>query len=454
MLRFNTAIFYDVENLTQGNNFSKNFIQNFSLKPIYQQILDLPIVDHIALQRAYGNWSDARLSVLRGEINELGIDPIQIFGFARHHIKNAADIQLAVDAMDITLTRSHIDVYVIVSGDGGFASLAKKLHEYGRQVVGCAYGTATNDILRSVCDAFVELPSPYEVTVTPVLREKGKVNDKGLGVGITHSLVLALAETLTPLEIEIRSDGALPKGKVLAQSERIMHWFSTDSEARHLISQGGIHLSVIREAFKYGIPSFKAEQMGFGKFAEFLQFICRDKDVCVGMTPPTNYLLISRFYPPRNTILLPDVYPEDLHRNDRYQNLLASGKPRIVIPPPDDFTTIIQAFYPLNPQSLGLNTVVELLSQVLPQFERDLLNTVCITLIQCQILQGNFPQKPLAEQLFSLAKQVVDDRTIALHSPEDIIQAVRDQGETKLRSILQEDFQPQVFATLFPMASQ
>ena len=41
MLRFNTAIFYDVENLTQGNNFSKDFIEILSLKSIYKQITDL-----------------------------------------------------------------------------------------------------------------------------------------------------------------------------------------------------------------------------------------------------------------------------------------------------------------------------------------------------------------------------------------------------------------------------
>lgn len=76
--RFNTAIFYDLENLTQGNNFSKDFIQHFSLRPIYQKINDLEIVDRISLQRAYANWSDARLSVLKTEINQLGIDPVQI----------------------------------------------------------------------------------------------------------------------------------------------------------------------------------------------------------------------------------------------------------------------------------------------------------------------------------------------------------------------------------------
>jgi len=129
---FNTAILYDIENLTKGYSFSKDFIKELSLKQIYRQILEVDIVNKICLQRAYANWSDHRLSLLRGEINELGIDPIQIFGFARYHKKNAADIQLVVDTMDITIRFPHIEVYVIVSGDGGFASLAKKLHEYGK----------------------------------------------------------------------------------------------------------------------------------------------------------------------------------------------------------------------------------------------------------------------------------------------------------------------------------
>ncbi|MFZ4665549.1 MAG: NYN domain-containing protein [Prochlorotrichaceae cyanobacterium] len=454
MLRFNTAIFYDVENLTQGNNFSKDFIEMFSLKSIYKQIADLAIVDHVALQRAYANWSDPRLSVLKNEINELGIDPIQIFGFSRHQIKNAADIQLAVDAMDITLTRPHISVYVVVSGDGGFSSLAKKLHEYGRQVVGCAYGTAANEILKSVCDYFIELSLPLE---SPGLGKKTLLyNDKGFGVGITHPLVVRLAKTILPLE----DQGSIESLDVIVQySKKLIRWFYEDAESRIQINLNGIHLSVIREAFKHGMRSFKAERMGFSKFAEFLQFICADEPVCIGIQPPSNLLLLSRTEIPGGVEVFPDISAEDLHSVDRYQNLLATGKPRIVVNPIISdrslFLSIIHHIGFINDRFMNdrgytLLEWIDRLGQYFPQCNAEDLNDFCLTLVNCQLLGSKPEDKSLLEPVFQLRSHF---RSADLRSPEWgnlIWQQIRDMAGSKLRSILNEDFRLEVFNQIFP----
>jgi uncharacterized LabA/DUF88 family protein len=159
---FNTAIFYDIENLLKGYSSSQQMAANLSLEKILGAIKQTEQLSQIAVQRAYANWSDPRLAVMRGEINELGIEPIQVFGFSRDQKKNAADIQLAIDAIDLAHVRPSLEVFVIVSGDGGFASLAKKLHEYGKTVIGCAYRSAANKIFQAVCDAFVWITAPDE----------------------------------------------------------------------------------------------------------------------------------------------------------------------------------------------------------------------------------------------------------------------------------------------------
>lgn len=159
---FNTAIFYDIENLTKGYNYGPELLDNLSLAEIYSAIAGSNHVGNIAVQRAYANWSDSRLRRLQSDIVNLGIDPIQIFGFGRGPSKNAADIQLAIDAMEIAATRPSIDVFAIVSGDGAFASLAKKLHEYGKIAIACSYETQKNRVLESVCDAFIPLEDPEE----------------------------------------------------------------------------------------------------------------------------------------------------------------------------------------------------------------------------------------------------------------------------------------------------
>lgn len=170
-MEFNTAIFYDVENLLKGYSFSQELISSLSLKEIMQRIRDTGKIGQVAVQRAYANWSDPRLNIMRGEIIELGIDPIQIFGFSRGLHKNAADIQLAIDAVDLAHIRPSLQIFVIVSGDGAFASLAKKLHEYGKTIIGCAYKKATNRVFEAVCDAFVWITDPDEEKEEEKIRE-------------------------------------------------------------------------------------------------------------------------------------------------------------------------------------------------------------------------------------------------------------------------------------------
>ncbi|QSJ15637.1 NYN domain-containing protein [Nostoc sp. UHCC 0702] len=152
---FNTAILYDIENLTKGN---RRPTFNFSLRRITQQIKEIDIVDKIAMQCAYADWSSRSLRTIKNEVQILGIEPIQIFGFSFQ--RNAADIQLTIDAIELIHRRPSLQVFVIVSGDGAFASLAKKLHEYGKTVIGCAYKTQTNRVLEAVCDYFISIPEP------------------------------------------------------------------------------------------------------------------------------------------------------------------------------------------------------------------------------------------------------------------------------------------------------
>ncbi|MEH1935330.1 MAG: NYN domain-containing protein [Nostoc sp.] len=160
--QFNTAIFYDIENLTMGRN---NPNLNFSLKEIQTNLEKTTLVNKIAIQCAYADWSDSRLRLLKNEIQELGIEAIQIFDYS--HKRNAADMQLAIDVMELAQSRPTLQVFVIVSGDGAFAALAKKLHEYGKTVIGCAYEGQINRILKSVCDRFIPIPAPQIQIPTP-----------------------------------------------------------------------------------------------------------------------------------------------------------------------------------------------------------------------------------------------------------------------------------------------
>jgi hypothetical protein len=74
-MKFNTAILYDIENLMGGYG-NTDLLSTFSLKDIHNEIAKKE-TGNIAIQRAYANWSDPRLNIMRGDIIELGIEPAQ-----------------------------------------------------------------------------------------------------------------------------------------------------------------------------------------------------------------------------------------------------------------------------------------------------------------------------------------------------------------------------------------
>ena len=419
MLRFNTAIFYDIENLTKGS-FAKSIVKGLSLTTIYEKIIALDFVDRIALQRAYANWGDSRLSLLKDEINILGIDPIQVFGFSRFQIKNAADIQLVVDAMEINFSRGLIDTYVIISGDGGFASLAKKLHEYNRRVVVCAYANAANETLKAVSDYFIALDEPEEDRITIIPRN--------LPQGISHPLVVSMAQAIAPVSITEASP------ELVSQIARqILNWFRQDSEASKKLKKEGIHLSVIREAFKYGMPDFKSEKVGFGKFVEFLQFLCHDTELCVGTAPPSNTLLCLRHELPEQ---VQPIMSEQL--GDRYQQLLTQGKLKIIIPSTLELEMLCGVVLNYPTETLSIKDWLNLLAQELPELNFETINNLFFTLINTGIFEGNFPDIPIAEQLFS--------RKPTVNYYEDILDIITKVAKDKLHSILGKNFDPEAFA--------
>ena len=152
--QFNTGIFYDIDNLINGINDLD--LEKFSLKDIKKAIHKKSVVDKVAVQCAYADWSNSKLKNIHSEIQDMGIEKAQIFDFG--HGRNAADIQLTIDVIEFVHGRPNLQVFVIVSGDGAFASLAKKLHEYGKTVIVCAYTGRINRVLKSVCDDFIPLP--------------------------------------------------------------------------------------------------------------------------------------------------------------------------------------------------------------------------------------------------------------------------------------------------------
>lgn len=276
----NTAIFYDIENLIGGYSDPESIVKEISLKDILHKIHGIEFVGGIGIQRAYANWSDPRLKAMGNEINQLGIEPIQVFGLSKNQKKNAADIQLAVDAVDLAYIRPWLDVFVIISGDGGFSALAKKLHECGRKVVGCAYPSATNQLFESVCDIFINLEEPKSQS-TVVER---KIYNK---LGIKHPLAIKISKQVTPLSSTDRE-------AVIEHAKNMINMLLNDHDCITQLNNNGINIGAIREIFKYAIEDFNSVMLGFPRFVDFFNLAASETDLVALLMPNNEMRVVFR----------------------------------------------------------------------------------------------------------------------------------------------------------------
>ena len=69
--------------------------------------------------------------------------------------KNSADIRMVVDAIDLCYSKSHIDTFVLLTGDSDFSPLVSKLKENDKRVIGCGVRNSTSDLLAANCDEFI-----------------------------------------------------------------------------------------------------------------------------------------------------------------------------------------------------------------------------------------------------------------------------------------------------------
>src|SRR5262245_18385221 len=68
--------------------------------------------------------------------------------------KNATDIRLAIDALELVFTRLEIGTFILLSGDSDFSSLVLKLKEYGKYVIGVGIRGLLSDLVIKYCDAY------------------------------------------------------------------------------------------------------------------------------------------------------------------------------------------------------------------------------------------------------------------------------------------------------------
>jgi len=143
----NMALFCDFENVALGVREAK--YAEFDIKKVLERLL---LKGNIVVKKAYCDWE--RYRGFKASMHEAAFELIEI-PHVRQSGKNSADIRMVVDALDLCYTKSHVDTFVIISGDSDFSPLVSKLRENNKTVIGVGVKKSTADLLMANCDEFI-----------------------------------------------------------------------------------------------------------------------------------------------------------------------------------------------------------------------------------------------------------------------------------------------------------
>jgi uncharacterized protein (TIGR00288 family) len=143
----NMALFCDFENIALGVREAGH--AQFDIRKVLERLL---LKGSIVVKKAYCDW--ARYKDYKPTMHEAAFELIEI-PHLRQSGKNSADIRMVVDALDLCYTKSHVDTFVIISGDSDFSPLVSKLRENNKYVIGIGVKDSTSDLLSANCDEFI-----------------------------------------------------------------------------------------------------------------------------------------------------------------------------------------------------------------------------------------------------------------------------------------------------------
>ncbi|MGI8773682.1 MAG: NYN domain-containing protein [Actinomycetota bacterium] len=161
------ALFFDFENIAIG---AKERGDRLDVSVIVEALTER---GRVVIRRAYADWnlfSEHRAALVAERIEMIEVP--QRTGMVR---KNAADIKLAVDALEFAFTRDFISTFVVASGDSDFTPLVLKLRELNRKVIGVGVEGSTSELLPGACDEFLfyeRLLGPGSGTAAPRRRRR------------------------------------------------------------------------------------------------------------------------------------------------------------------------------------------------------------------------------------------------------------------------------------------
>jgi uncharacterized protein (TIGR00288 family) len=230
------GLFIDYENLAIGARDDLGI--QFDFRPIADALAER---GRVVVRRAYADWSsfenDRRMLV------DNQVELIEIPQRRGRVRKNAADIKMAVDAIELAFERDYVTAFVICTGDSDFTPLVQKLRELNKRVIGVGLQASTSAMLPPACDEFLFYERLGGVEV-PRRREKPKKKE--------------------PENVEEPRPQA---------SEDVVALVTTTLAGIQRSSEGPVRSSTLKRALLRKDPTFSEADHGFRAFGELLRHL-------------------------------------------------------------------------------------------------------------------------------------------------------------------------------------
>ena len=247
------ALFCDFENVALGVRDAK--YEKFDIKPVLERLL---LKGSIVVKKAYCDWD--RYKSFKAAMHEASFELIEI-PHVRQSGKNSADIRLVVDALDLCYTKSHVDTFVIISGDSDFSPLVSKLRENAKKVIGVGVKNSTSDLLVANCDEFIFYDDLVREQQRAIAKREAREEREAREANEANAKSKRSGDENRQQKHELEAR----KAQAIAIAVETFDALSSERG-----ESGKIWASVLKSAIKRRKPDFSESYFGFRAFGNLL----------------------------------------------------------------------------------------------------------------------------------------------------------------------------------------
>ncbi|NNK98693.1 MAG: NYN domain-containing protein [Xanthomonadales bacterium] len=262
----NLALYCDFENIALGVRDAQ--YARFDIEEVLERLL---VKGNIVVKKAYCDWD--RYKDFKADMHEASFELIEI-PHVRQSGKNSADIRMVVDALDLCYTKSHVDTFVVISGDSDFSPLVSKLRENNKIVIGVGVKESTSNLLIANCDEFIY----YDDIVRQSERRKPK-------------------KKRTNGKRENGDDSPAATGKGQRRAQQAFEWVleTLDDLFSERDPEEKVWGSMVKQTLKRRKPGFNERYHGFRSFSELLEQMEKQKMVVLEHDKKSGGYIVSDY---------------------------------------------------------------------------------------------------------------------------------------------------------------